>query len=77
MRHDYDHPDYNEHTDTDRVITIHTSCGLKIEQPVSEMSLRQLRGLLEENDGRTDLDQTDRADLAAMRDELWRRCHRE
>jgi hypothetical protein len=51
-------------------ITIETSCGQTFETDPRKMSVRQLKGLLEQNGDRTDIDP---AEIAALRDELARR----
>jgi hypothetical protein len=49
---------------------IQTSCGKTFEMSASEMSDRQLQGLVEQKANRTDLDP---ADIAELRAELARR----
>jgi hypothetical protein len=55
-------------------ITIETSCGKQITQAVSDLSDRQLRGLLEHNSEETGATPEE---LAALRGELERRDQRE
>jgi hypothetical protein len=52
-------------------INVETSCGEKFETPVSELTDRQLRGLLAENGDRTDVDPNQ---IAALRSEFTRRA---
>jgi hypothetical protein len=52
------------------MIKVHTSCGHVFRQSVHDLSRRQLEGLLEQNEHRTDLTKADRHGLAAMRKEL-------
>ena len=47
-----------------------TSCGKTFEMPVDELSDRQLKGLLDQNGDRTDVDPSD---ITALREELARR----
>jgi hypothetical protein len=54
---------------SERTITIETSCGGVFKMRPSEMTDRQLRGLLEQNADNT----CDPLDMAALRDELQRR----
>jgi hypothetical protein len=52
------------------IIEIETTCGRRFNVPVSEMSDRQLKGLLRENEDRPDVDPSG---IAAMREELSKR----
>jgi hypothetical protein len=52
---------------TQMKIEVRTSCGEIIEQELSDMSIRQLEGLLDQNSDRADVDP---ASIAAMREEL-------
>jgi hypothetical protein len=60
-------------TGGDFVAEVHTSCGKVFKLAVRDMTNRQLEGLLKHNSDRTDLDPTEIAGLAAMREELARR----
>jgi hypothetical protein len=57
--------------DNDDIITIKTSCGRTFHQRPSEMSERQLRGLIEQNADNTDEDCV--RDMPRLRAELARR----
>jgi hypothetical protein len=63
----------HQQQDREMIITVETSCGETFHEKVTDMTNRQLKGLLEQNADRDDLDDDDKAAIAAMRAELERR----